>query len=712
MQKTPLIDVKKSLKPPKQWIYLFTFRIVLNLFSQRSYIHPDEFFQGVEIISGDIFSCSDKVYKAWEFQFKDDQQPIRNMAIPYFFYGIPLYFLKILSSLGAIKDYTKNPNGLSDFNLITVQANTLIYYPRLFMTFYSLIIDFCLLKISLLCDFDHNSVLLMFASSYITNVYLTRTFSNTIETILFSILIFLIIKSIKSQYVLDEKFLVESKDGNTQSVISSNTNEIQINKKSPRSSKNSSIKRFKFFDIYKWNYLSNWIGIVVSLGVFNRPTFIIYAFVPLVYWTLNGLNNSNFKILITYSFKRIFSIGKFFLPTSFLLVLFDTIYFFKIDSLNELIYHVKNYKLILTPYNFFLYNSKTSNLKEHGEHASYQHLIHCFLLFGFNSLILLFITIQFFSKISIPSQQIDSKIKRIKSIIFYLYQEIINNLFCYFIFSFFLPLIVFSAVSHKEPRFLLPLLIPICLLTSHSLFGVNGSKFFRFLWYFFNFLNLIIYGYLHQGGVLTSLIHIQKIFTHDSNLELDQHVIFYHTYMPPRYLVQAPVSFNLINNKKYQFEMGKLGNNQTEPIRVIYDLMSSSDKNQLESLISDIRDTYKKGDSVSKNYAIFLVAPAVQEYELTTDHECFLTSDKKDKDEMKKDQINYLVLTKFRFHITFEHLSEHLDYLKCKFPQAKMNLKDKKSKENFVCHLNKCKQMNFLERIADSFSLNLYQVIL
>jgi len=38
---------KKLLKLPRQWLILMTIRIALNLFGQKSYIHPDEFFQGI-----------------------------------------------------------------------------------------------------------------------------------------------------------------------------------------------------------------------------------------------------------------------------------------------------------------------------------------------------------------------------------------------------------------------------------------------------------------------------------------------------------------------------------------------------------------------------------------------------------------------------------------------------------------------------------------
>jgi len=36
----------KLLQLPRAWIILATIRLLVNIFGQRSYIHPDEFFQG------------------------------------------------------------------------------------------------------------------------------------------------------------------------------------------------------------------------------------------------------------------------------------------------------------------------------------------------------------------------------------------------------------------------------------------------------------------------------------------------------------------------------------------------------------------------------------------------------------------------------------------------------------------------------------------
>lgn len=205
------------------------------------------------------------------------------------------------------------------------------------------------------------------------------------------------------------------------------------------------------------------------------------------------------------------------------LILIDTVYFYNINSLDQLVEYVRERRFVITPYNFFNYNSNSDNLAKHGSHPIYLHFVNCFQLFGLNFLVLLIITFK------------------------HLKQTFKSSLS---ILSFFFPLFVFSLVDHKEPRFLLPLLIPMCLSTSHLVFGSQSYRLIRLPWLVFNILGAIVFGYLHQGGVIPAVTYTQKMFTHTLNLEIDQHVIFYHTYMPPRYLIQAPVAFNLIQNKR------------------------------------------------------------------------------------------------------------------------------------------------------------------
>jgi hypothetical protein len=149
----------------------------------------------------------------------------------------------------------------------------------------------------------------------------------------------------------------------------------------------------------------------------------------------------------------------------------------------------------------------------------------------------------------------------------------------------------------------------------------------------------------------------------------------------------------------------------TVPTRRIYDLMSAN-QSQLERLVHEIKAPYTTADTkIKKNFAIFLVTPSVLDFDLKKgliDEKCPTTGIHTNKTNIPK--VDYQLATSFRFHITFEHLQEHIDLLQCKFKQP--DTKNLLEKENFACYLNRCKKYNFLQRIINSFSLNLYQIII
>lgn len=752
--KNEKIESSKLLQLPRTWMFLMTFRLLINIFGQRSYIHPDEFFQGLEVIAGNLFKCEDSVIRPWEFQFKNAtnqatgmsyiQEPIRNIAIPYLFYGAPLSLLKFLNSLLTIKDYSILTSKLENgFTITPVQANTLIYYPRVFITLCSVIVDFTILKSSEEFGLDGFSVLVTFATSYLSMVFMTRTFSNTIETMLFSVLIYLVIKSIKSQRVLNDKFLVASEHGksSTSTLIASSSDFVKSTFQKERSStrlnpqKSDTLKRIRLFDIFKSNYLGDWIGFVVCIGFFNRPTFLFFATIPLGYWILYGLDGCNsFQQFISFIFYRCLSLIKLALPCLIFLVLFDTMYYLELTSLNQVVNLLLKHdqKLVITPYNFFLYNSNTENLKSHGKHPFYLHAaVNCFILFGLNHFVIFLINIKFFSQLWKSLWQVDNesacekygRCRKIKNFAFRLYQIAINNQFCYLLFSYLIPLILFSTVAHQEPRFLLPLIIPICLLTGHCTFGKNSYMILRMIWLGFNMLGLIFYGYIHQGGVVNSLNYVQKMFTHISNLEIDQHVIYYNTYMPPRFLVAAPFSANIINNKRYVYEKNiknfedemENGNFEAKfrsgkpvypPERKVYDLMSSGSLDDVQSLILEIKKnstspTRIKMTKVKRNLALFFITPSVIDAQLVIDNGY---GDSCDVTDSNKGAITFQIQTRFGIHFSGEHLKEQLDLMNCKF-----DIKDLTKRK---CLEKKCRQYGLIGRFLNAFSLNFYQVIL
>jgi hypothetical protein len=100
-----------------------------------------------------------------------------------------------------------------------------------------------------------------------------------------------------------------------------------------------------------------------------------------------------------------------------------------------------------------------------------------------------------------------------------------------------------SVAQHQEPRFLLPLLLPLCVLFA--------PRFFCFRWWIvswiiFNISLLVFFGVLHQGGVIPSLIYTQQESLSDTyaGQAVDPvhgvDVIYFKTFMPPRFLVAQP----------------------------------------------------------------------------------------------------------------------------------------------------------------------------
>lgn len=249
---------------------------------------------------------------------------------------------------------------------------------------------------------------------------------------------------------------------------------------------------------------------------------------------------------------------------------------------------------------------------------------------------------------------------------------------------------------------------------------------------------------------MPSMTHLQRVFTDPSNIELDQHVIFYHTYMPPRHLIQAPFSVNMINNKRYLYEIYKKMNEETAnkivkgdtgnktsmqkiydsidmPVRQIYELSSSANKTHLHKIILSVKKRY---ESKKKNYALFLVAPATDHFELYKNRDCKketepdlgqqinmnklikkndLTIEKSNKGLRK---VSYKLLSSFGFHVAFEHLKEHLELVECRFKGFDPSQNSTWMKANHDCYAEKCRKKSLANRAADSFSLNLYQIFL
>src|SRR5690606_30552845 len=91
------------------------------------------------------------------------------------------------------------------------------------------------------------------------------------------------------------------------------------------------------------------------------------------------------------------------------------------------------------------------------------------------------------------------------------------------------PVSILSMKPHQEPRFLLPITIPILIECSRS--AKLSSKFFKTVWLSFNLVLVVLFGILHQGGVVPAISSLSSIAVKDTC------IFAYKTYMPPRYLL-------------------------------------------------------------------------------------------------------------------------------------------------------------------------------
>jgi Alg9-like mannosyltransferase family. len=116
--------------------------------------------------------------RPWEF---NTTFPIRSIALPYFIAGIPYNALKNAAPFVRLW-----------FDINIKSPYMMVVLPRLFVCLLSFITDYCLYKICYLYSQNYRARLLTLASSYVILVYGTRTFSNTVEMALSSLLLYVV----------------------------------------------------------------------------------------------------------------------------------------------------------------------------------------------------------------------------------------------------------------------------------------------------------------------------------------------------------------------------------------------------------------------------------------------------------------------------------------------------------------------------------------
>jgi phosphatidylinositol glycan class Z len=89
-----------------------------------------------------------------------------------------------------------------------------------------------------------------------------------------------------------------------------------------------------------------------------------------------------------------------------------------------------------------------------------------------------------------------------------------------------------SLAPHQEPRFLAPLVVPLAILMGNSSESLWTNRKLRIVWVGFNVILLLVFGVLHQGGVVPSLLSSSDVIGAQDGGSL----LFHKTYMPPSFL--------------------------------------------------------------------------------------------------------------------------------------------------------------------------------
>ena len=460
----------------KHLLHQLLIRIFISIMS-TSYVHPDEYFQSIEITNKLFFGFD--TYIPWEFQ---SENAIRTIVTPIIVTGIPYY-------IGSICNLIYN-------------GWYLLISPKIMLVFLSLTIDIIGFKIHQKyvsdkpLDYDDKdykrnkrkdaisgqTILFLFSTSWSVMVFYSRPFSNTMEAFCLA-------------YSLGIYLLYDT----------------------------STLKRVA-------------LGFLLAFGVFTRFTFIAF-FLPIgIALLLDSYYIAKRKtkkehdariLFVTYLFQ---CIGGSLLGT-FLNILFDSIYYngqFTITPLNNALYNMKtenlaqhglhprylhsivNLPMLCGPLTIYLYyygflkrnafGNKNYNKKNKKYDDGKIMPIEKYQSFHINTLLALCALSGMVILSLAPHQE------------------------ARFLLPLVFPILLFYSIDVDNAK-------------GKNGRGTSSSSLhnrIQYIWIIFNVILFLLFGVFHQAGVLKALNHASHTSIENNR---PKNLIFYHTYMPPRFML-------------------------------------------------------------------------------------------------------------------------------------------------------------------------------
>ena len=577
------------------YVFLILFRIIVCPLL-KGYVHPDEFYQGkvlhnvtyyvialifvfvheipAQFVHGFIFSivkfskyctkysipikggqelffgCSTPTGVPWEYE---PHNALRSILPPAIMTAAPIQMYSTIKRIIAgiivvllVDDDENNNNNNNNNSNDLLSGMELLIIPRIFCSLLSIItVDWSVWSICITTRNNKSVVeksddtnggtarssssskkknkknssgvpvaVLLLASAWPSMVLLSRPFSNTMECIILAILLAIVL------------------------TYTNNNNKII------KSSSNNNNNKYDIMFGCK-------VGIICAVGIFTRFTFVFFSFPVLLYLlvdlilqhtdTLDGSNTTIRKMCYYYPVvvsvsKQLLWIVLSFVITAYGIISMDTQFYLLRgrkhsnghdgDDINNN-YNAENF--IVTPWNALTYNSKISNLMEHGLHPRYTHaVVNMMIMFGPLSLV------TYYTILSGWGGGENNKRSSIIGVDMVLQGIIVFGLG------------LLSVAPHQEPRFLLPLITPMVLLGEKYIkkFPTTGTV----VWIVFNSILFILFGILHQGGVVQSLLMASSTAAAATTTATTTSWVYWRTYMPPSFLTRASFHNSMLNN--------------------------------------------------------------------------------------------------------------------------------------------------------------------
>ena len=421
------------------------------------YVHPDEFFQSAEVAACEIAGLRTALIP-WEFSAV---HPVRSRLPPYLFPGLALRVLQL---------FVDAPS-----------TWVLLFTVRLPSCAISFLVDAAIARIGRTHSLPVTRLLLLYASAWPTLVFGARGFSNSLEASLFAVVLAMV--AVPSSSETSGSGSDGGADGGGSDA-----------ERHPRRIVSTARR----------------LGVLLAIGCWLRFTFVLFWLPPFVSFALGDLQPSVATVPAAQPRTRqllVRSVARVVMPAASAAVIAAAMLLSTDCLLHGGECLMAPWKCV-APFNALRYNADPINLAAHTLHPRITHVfVNLPLLMGPLAAIAAAATAAAATAAapaaaaatasaaklapkpsSNPSRAPCASFRRL------------------LLSSVLLPLGALSLAPHQEPRFLLPLILPLILLYGPALQGRSSML----GWVCYHAALALFYSNVHQAGVVRAIAHLQR----------------------------------------------------------------------------------------------------------------------------------------------------------------------------------------------------------